>query len=84
MATLLNHLAEVLHQFEESGFSGFQDEWIRHHHYHGQAVTLLMPDGRNEPGIVTGIAPDGSLLVEHGGKERRFNSGEISLRGHAC
>jgi BirA family biotin operon repressor/biotin-[acetyl-CoA-carboxylase] ligase len=83
-ALLLKHLIEVLTEFEENGFPGFQEEWIQHHHYHGQAVTLLMPDGRKEPGVVTGIAPDGSLLVEHEGKERRFNSGEISLRSAAC
>lgn len=84
LASLLSHLADALEQFQDSGFSGFQEEWISYHAYHGEAVTLLMPDGRKEPGIVTGVAPDGSLLVTHEGQERRFNSGEISLRGAAC
>lgn len=84
LASLLSHLLDVLEQFQDSGFSGFQEEWIKYHTYHGQSVTLLMPDGRKEPGIVTGVAPDGSLLVTHEGRERHFNSGEISLRGIAC
>lgn len=84
LASLLSHLIEALEQFQDSGFSGFQEEWISYHTYHGEAVTLLMPDGRKEPGTVTGVAPDGSLLVTQEGRERRFNSGEISLRGAAC
>ena len=44
---------------------------------------MLMPDGREVIGEVSGIASDGVLLVNTAQGEQRFSAGEISLRGVA-
>lgn len=80
LGTVLKHLAEVLRNFEQHGFMGVRDEWLSHHAYHNQSVRMLMPDGRNVEGVVTGIAEDGILLVETALGLQRFSAGEISLR----
>lgn len=81
LGVLLKHLAEVLGEFEQQGFSQLRAEWISHHAYHQQSVKMLHPDGRETLGRVIDIAADGILLVqtEHG--VERCSSGEISLRG---
>ncbi|SNR95829.1 BirA family transcriptional regulator, biotin operon repressor / biotin-[acetyl-CoA-carboxylase] ligase [Methylobacillus rhizosphaerae] len=77
----LGQLAQVLQEFEQSGFSGLSMEWQRFHAYHAKAVRLLFPDGREQHGIVQGVAHDGVLLVNTTQGVQRFSSGEISLRG---
>jgi BirA family biotin operon repressor/biotin-[acetyl-CoA-carboxylase] ligase len=77
---VLKHLAEVLRHFEQHGFMGVRDEWLSYHAYHNQSVRMLMPDGRDVEGVVTGIAEDGILLVETALGLQRFSAGEISLR----
>jgi len=81
LGILLKHLADVLAEFEKTGFSQLRSEWSAHHAYHNQNVRMLMPDGREIHGIVQGITDDGSLLVETAEGVQRFISGEISLRG---
>lgn len=81
LGTMLKHLADVLRQFEQEGFDRLRDEWSGYHAYHGQPVKMLMPDGREVLGEVTGIAADGILLVNTPQGEQRFSAGEISLRG---
>ncbi len=83
LGTVLKHMADVLSQFEQAGFDGLRDEWSRYHAYHGQTVKMLMPDGREVIGEVSGIASDGVLLVNTAQGEQRFSAGEISLRGVA-
>ena len=80
LGTVLKHLAEVLRHFEQHGFMGVRDEWLSYHAYHNQSVRMLMSDGRNVEGVVTGIAEDGILLVETALGLQRFSAGEISLR----
>lgn len=80
LGVLLNHLAEVLRDFELHGFTNLRDEWMRHHAYHLQPVRMLMPDGSEVLGSVQGIADDGILLVNTANGLQRFASGEISLR----
>lgn len=81
LAVMLDHLTEVLDTFQQHGFKPFSAEWQAHHAYHGQAVRMLMPDGREIAGIVEGVGEDGSLLVRTDRGSQRFISGEISLRG---
>lgn len=80
LGALLKHLTAVLNTFEQGGFASLSEEWTQHHAYHLQAVRILMPDGRENSGIVQGIAEDGSLLVATATGIQRFISGEISLR----
>jgi BirA family biotin operon repressor/biotin-[acetyl-CoA-carboxylase] ligase len=83
LGSLLRHLGEVLAQFEQEGFTRLRDEWQSLHAFHQQAVRLSLPDGSTKHGIVSGIAEDGTLLVEIDGTPQRFSSAEISLRGSA-
>ena len=80
LGTLLKHLAQVLSQFEQHGFTSLRDEWTGHHAFHQQGVRMLHPDGRETMGTVVGVADDGILLVNSTLGEQRFSSGEISLR----
>jgi BirA family transcriptional regulator, biotin operon repressor / biotin---[acetyl-CoA-carboxylase] ligase len=81
LGVALKHLGMVLSTFEQNGFEPLRDEWTQAHAYHQQEVRLLMADGRELQGKVTGVAADGVLLVKTGQGEQRFSSGEISLRG---
>ena len=76
-------LAWHLHQFAEHGFAHFQHDWTAYHAFHQQAVNILLASGQSIPGQVTGIAEEGSLLVETAQGQQRFNAGEISVRGAA-
>lgn len=81
LGTVLKHFASVLRHFEASGFVGLRDEWLRYHAYHQATVRMVMPDGRDVEGTVTGVAEDGILLVQTAFGLQRFSAGEISLRG---
>ena len=83
LGKVLKQMADVLSTFEQHGFEGLREEWMRYHAYHQQAVRMLMPDGREVLGEVTGVALDGILLVNTPQGEQRFSAGEISLRGIA-
>lgn len=83
LALILEHLTDVLRQFETHGFAILCEEWSGHHAYHGQAVRMLMPDGSMHHGTVSGVAEDGALLVCNADGERRFTSGEVSMRSGA-
>lgn len=80
LALILDHLSDVLQQFEAHGFVALREEWSCHHAYHQQPVRMLMPDGSTHHGIVSGVADDGALLVRDQNGERRFTSGEVSMR----
>jgi BirA family biotin operon repressor/biotin-[acetyl-CoA-carboxylase] ligase len=80
---ILKCFADVLRQFEQYGFIGIKEEWIRYHAYQQKSVRMLMPDGRAIEGKVTGIADDGILIVETALGKQRFSAGEISLRAHS-
>jgi BirA family biotin operon repressor/biotin-[acetyl-CoA-carboxylase] ligase len=83
LALILSHLGDVLRQFEAEGFGRLREEWSRHHCYQDQAVRMLLPDGSEYHGRVTGVAEDGALLVRGADGERRFTAGEISMRSSA-
>lgn len=76
----LKHLAEVLKQFAKEGFVGLRDEWLSYHAYQNETVYMLMSDGSDVKGTVTGVAEDGILLVKTAFGLQRFSAGEISLR----
>jgi BirA family transcriptional regulator, biotin operon repressor / biotin---[acetyl-CoA-carboxylase] ligase len=80
LGTVLKHLAETLQNFEQHGFVGLREEWLAHHAYQHKGVRMLLPDGRDVEGVVTGVAEDGILLVETALGLQRFSAGEISLR----
>ena len=81
LGSTLRNLADVLSDFERDGFEALREEWISHHAYQGQSVRLLLPDGRETQGVVSGVAADGALLMDTINGTQRFSAGEISLRG---
>ena len=81
LGTILKHLAVVLSAFETRGFVAVRDEWLQHHAYKNKPVRMLLPNGTESIGTVTGVADDGILLVETALGPQRFSAGEISLRG---
>lgn len=80
LGTVLRHLADVLEQFEQSGFESLRDEWVGLHAYENHPVRLSMPDGREIEGVAGGIAADGALLVNTVEGLQRFAAGDVSLR----
>jgi BirA family biotin operon repressor/biotin-[acetyl-CoA-carboxylase] ligase len=43
-------------------------------------VKLLLPDGSNIPGLVSGVTDEGALRLATAQGEQIFNAGEVSLR----
>jgi BirA family transcriptional regulator, biotin operon repressor / biotin---[acetyl-CoA-carboxylase] ligase len=81
LGLILKHLADVLSNFEAQSFVGVRDEWLSYHAYKNKPVRMLLPNGTEVIGTVTGVADDGILLVETALGQQRFSAGEISLRG---
>lgn len=81
LGQILKDLADVLAQFNMSKFSSLKEEWMRHHVYQHQIVTLSLGDGRNVTGLAQGVTDDGALIIETPSQGiETFSSGEISLR----
>jgi len=81
LGRILKHLADVLSIFETQGFVAVRDEWLCYHAYKNKPVRMLLPNGTESIGTVTGVADDGILMVETALGQQRFSAGEISLRG---
>jgi len=80
LAVALRHMLQVLNKFESAGFEALRGEWESMHAYQDKSVALHMPDGSQITGQVRGVSADGALILETVSGERRFGSGEISLR----
>ena len=80
LATALVHLAEVQQVFAQHGFAPLRREWERYHVYSHRPVTLRLPDGSNQEGIVAGVDDDGCLLLQTSSGQRRFHSADVTLR----
>lgn len=80
LGALLRELCVGLTAFEQGGFAQFRTEWQSYHAHQDRPVTLLRPDGVQEPGIARGVDNDGALLLEQGATTRVCLAGEVSLR----
>lgn len=78
-ARLLDHLLPALALFDREGLAPFLPRYQRHDVLHGRAVELAHGDSLHR-GIALGVAEDGALRIAIGGGERRFHSGEVSVR----
>lgn len=78
-ALLLRHLEQTLNEFDRAGFGAFRDAWIARHAYNNDIVTMTTPN-QQVHGRFAGLAEDGALLLDRGGKIERFAVGEVSLR----
>ena len=81
LAAILLELDSVLREFAVHGFAALREEWQSYHAYQNQPVQVLLPDGSVVNGMVRGVADDGALELETMQETRRFNVGEVSLRG---
>ena len=80
LGEVLCSLADVLALFSAQGFEPFSAEWERCHLLAGQPVALLLPDGAEARGTVTGVDEDGALLLQTSTGLCRFHSGEVTVR----
>lgn len=78
-AAVIGQIERVLTEFEVRGFAPFADEWRAADALSAQPARVLLGESRIE-GLARGIDEDGALLLEVGGRLRRFVSGEVSLR----
>ena len=81
LAAILLELNNVLREFAAHGFAALRAEWQSYHAFQDRQVQVLLPDGSRVDGIVRGVAEDGALELETAREIRRFNVGEVSLRG---
>lgn len=79
MAGLLINLVAVLKKFEDQGFKPFRNEWIYHHGFENKLVTLHLPNGSVQNGVVQGAMNDGSLPLKTTEGIRCFSEGTIKL-----
>ena len=79
LAALLIDLIIVLREFEHRGFAPLKKEWADHHICENKPVTLHLPDGSSQEGVVHGVTDDGSLLLRTSAGTRGYSSGEITL-----
>ncbi len=80
LAALLVELVTVLRVFERQGFAPFREEWVHCHGFENKCVTLQLPDGSSQEGVVHGVGEDGSLLLQTPAGNRGYSGGEITLR----
>ena len=80
LAALLVELVTVLREFERQGFAPFREEWVHCHGFENKCVTLHLPDGSSQEGVVHGVGEDGSLLLQTPAGNRGYSGGEITLR----
>lgn len=80
VAVLLVELQRCLHAFAREGFAAVHAEWQALDVFRGREVVL---DAHREQvrGVVRGVDNNGALLLECADGLRRFNAGEVSLRG---
>jgi BirA family biotin operon repressor/biotin-[acetyl-CoA-carboxylase] ligase len=82
VARLLARLFEALDRFAVDGFSAFAADYARYDVLQGQAVRVLRAD-QAQDGIARGVDERGALRVAFADRERRVDSGEVSIRMQA-
>ncbi len=78
-ACLLDHLLPALELFDREGLAPFLPRYARFDALQGREVDVHQDTGPVQ-GIAQGVAEDGALRVRIDGGERRFHSGEVSVR----
>jgi len=79
LALILLQLDDVLGSYIESGFDSFRKEWSSHSAYFGKSVVLHTHQGK-VAGTEIGIDKAGAIKIKTADGEKRFFSGEVSLR----
>ena len=82
-AQFIDALVRGLQQFELEGFAPFADRWAHWDAFRNRPVTVTVAGQPPRGGIARGIAPDGALLLEAGGRVETLYAGDVSLRAAA-
>ena len=80
VAALLNRLAAVLAEFDDTGFAPFAERWNALHAWHGCEVVLLDDGQVLQEGRAVGVDAIGRLLLDTAGGRVEVLSGDVSLR----
>jgi BirA family biotin operon repressor/biotin-[acetyl-CoA-carboxylase] ligase len=80
VGTLITELKTILDEFITHGFESLHAEWQALDVYRGKEVVLDTLRDKVR-GMVRGVDSSGALLLECADGVRRFNAGEVSLRG---
>ena len=81
-AAITNSLADILPEFQATGFASFADEWRRCDAMQGAPIRLRVGE-HARAGVAVGIDDDGALLFNDGEGVRSVLSGEVTVR-HAA
>jgi len=76
---LLQWLVPTLERFSRHGFAGFRALWPRYDLLRDRAVRLSSPAGVFD-GMARGVDDTGALIIGMDGRQRRFLSGDVSVR----
>lgn len=80
MATLLNHLVQVLQTFEQTGMAAFVDCWNHWHAFAGKQVEILDQGQVLHEGVALGVDSMGRLLLDGPDGQVAVLAGDVSLR----
>jgi BirA family biotin operon repressor/biotin-[acetyl-CoA-carboxylase] ligase len=78
-ARVLARLGTGLDRFSHEGFAPFRGVWDRLDLARGRPVVVTVGEA-SVAGSCLGLDDSGALLVEAGGRQGRYLSGEVSLR----
>jgi BirA family transcriptional regulator, biotin operon repressor / biotin---[acetyl-CoA-carboxylase] ligase len=76
---ILDELLSMLAQFGREGFAPFHPAWMALDALGGRAAQVMVGESAVS-GIACGIDPEGALLMNCGGRLKKFVSGEARLR----
>lgn len=79
LAAIIVELSKSLEQFEEKGFTAFQEAWREVDECFGQKVSILQSK-KELKGIGAGVDATGALLLQTGKGVVPIYAGEVSLR----
>ena len=79
VAQVMSELITMLQEFAVEGFAPFHEAW-RKLDTLADAPVKVMNGAQVTLGIARGVDADGTLLVDVDGEQRKFASGEVSLR----
>ena len=78
-AVILRHLVVTLDRFADEGFQAFIQRWRELDFVRGKRALLMLANDQIS-GKVMGIDQNGLLVLNVNGMDRKFSSGELSLR----
>lgn len=78
-AEVLTALIQYVRRFAAQGLRAFLDEYAQVDTLAGQPVWISTPDTQSRFGHARGLAPDGGLMVDHGGTVSSYRSAEVSV-----